>query len=354
MSRPRLLLFNLMTDSSDPILGFASVWIERLARRCESIDVLTMYQGEHDLPDNVRVFSAGRERGLNKAARLANFYGHLLRLLAARDYDACFAHMMPLFAGLAGPLLTARRIPTVLWYTHRQKSAQLRLGMMMSQRALSADETSFPYATNKLRVTGHGIDTDFYAPGQPGNSGPPLVVQVGRLSAIKHQKTTIEAAAGTKAALTLIGGVPAHHPKDYARELEALTARLKLDERSQLTGDLPPQEVRDWYRRATVAVNMSPVGLFDKSALESMACAVPTIVSNPAFAPALGKYRQLLLTAGPQDVDGLRERIAGLLRRSADERADIGQSLRANVLRQHSLNALMPKLLAVLQTGELP
>ena len=81
-----------------------------------------MYQGAFSPPDNVRVFSAGRERGLSKAARLTRFYRQLARLLSTRRYDACFAHMMPLFAGLAGPLLSARGIPTTLWYTHRQRS----------------------------------------------------------------------------------------------------------------------------------------------------------------------------------------------------------------------------------------
>lgn len=354
MHRPRLLLFNLMTDSRDPVLGFATGWIRELARRCDSIDVITMYQGELDLPDKVRVFSAGRERGLDKAARLANFYRHLLRRLATRHYDACFAHMMPLFAGLAGPLLTARRIPTVLWYVHRQKSAQLRLGLMMSRRVVSAAATSFPYATDKLRVIGHGIDTDFYAPISPSPAARPLVVQVGRLAAIKHQKTTIQAVAATKADLTLVGGLQAGYPASYAHELEEMIRRLKLSERSRLTGDLPPIEVRNWYRQATLAVNMSPVGLFDKAALESMACAIPTVVSSPAFVPLMGDYRHLLLTAGPQDAAGLRDRIERLLLLSAAERARIGQTLRANVIREHSLAALIPNLLAVLQTGELP
>lgn len=357
MSRPRLLLFNLMTDSADPVLGFTSVWIRALARRCESLDVITMYQGALDLPDNARVFSAGRERGLNRAARLAIFYRHLLRLLAAAPYDACFAHMMPLFAGLAGPLLTARGIPTVLWYAHRQKSAQLRLGLMMSRRAVSADATSFPYATDKLRVIGHGIDADFYAPGDPvGPSSPrrPLVVQVGRLAAIKHQKTTIRAVAKTETALTLVGGLQAGYPAPYAHELETMIQRFGLADRTRLTGDLPPLEVRGWYRRADIAVNMSPVGLFDKTALESMACATPTVVCNPAFAPLLGDYRHLLLIDGPRDAAGLRRSIEGLLSLSAAERAQIGQTLRAHVIRQHSLASLMPNLLSVLQTGELP
>ena len=163
----RLLLFNLMTDERDPVLGFASNWVRRLAAQCEAVDVLTMYRGEYDLPANVRVFSAGRERGLSKAARVAGFYRHLARHLAEERYDACFAHMMPLFAGLAGPLLRARGIQTVLWYTHRQRSMQVRLGLAMSWRVVSADASSFPYRTDKLRVIGHGIDTEFYAPSTP-------------------------------------------------------------------------------------------------------------------------------------------------------------------------------------------
>ena len=382
----RLLLFNLMTDESDPVLGFAVGWVRRLAAQCESVDVLTMYRGEYDLPSNVRVFSAGRERGLSKAARVAKFYGHLLRLLAARRYDACFAHMMPLFAGLAGPLLTARGIRTVLWYTHRQRSMQLRAGLAMSWRVVSADATSFPYRTKKLRVIGHGIDTEFYAPTsstpipslspprsprstgggipikregsrltqvQRGRTDGPLVVQVGRLAAIKHQATTIQAVAETEARLALIGGVQAGASRDYERRLVEMARALGMEERCQFSGDVPAAEARAWYRRAAVAVNMSPVGLFDKAALESMACGLPTIVCNPAFAPLLGEYAELLLTAGADDVAGLRRRLGRVLALSDGERAEIGRRLRENALREHSLDQLTARLLAVLRTGEL-
>jgi len=387
MARMRLLLFNLMTDETDPVLGFACDWIRRLAAQCESIDVITMYRGAYDLPGNVRVYSAGRERGLSKAARVGHFYRHLLRLLAAHRYDACFAHMMPLFAGLAGPFLSARGIRTVLWYTHRQRSAQLRLGLAMSWRAVSADATSFPYRTKKLRVIGHGIDTEFYSPAPRSTAraplGPaaqrrvdvpqggkgaglpwhgveiddetrPLVVQVGRLAAIKHQETTLAAVAGTAARLALIGGVQLSHSRDYERGLVEKARELALEERCQFTGDLTAAEVRDWYRRAMVAVNMSPVGLFDKAALESMACGVPTIVCNPAFTPLLGKNADMLLTRDPEDVAGLRERLDRLSALSDEERAEIGRQLHERVLRAHSLDQLTGRLAAVLRTGELP
>ena len=390
MSKPRLLLFNLMTDERDPVLGFACDWVRRLAAQSESIDVLTMTRGAASLPANTRVFSAGRERGWSRPARLATFYGHLLRLLATRRYDACFAHMTPLFAALAGPLLSARGVRTVLWYTHRQRSLQLRLGMAMSWRVVSADASSFPYETGKLRVIGHGIDTQFYSPfphakSRPGGSvstrprddggtstpapgqgspfppgggragdGGALVVQVGRLAAIKHQATTLAAVAGTEAWLALIGAAQDQAGRAYEQQLRDRARELGMEQRWHFSGALPAADLRAWTRQAAIAVNMSPPGLFDKAALESMACAIPTVVSNPAFAPILGEYADLLLTAGPEDVAGLHARLQRLLACSSEERAQIGMRLRQAVQRQHSLNRLIPKLLAVLETGEVP
>ena len=355
----RLLLFNLATDEADPVLGFACRWIRRLAAECEQVDVLTMFEGSHSLPANTRVFSAGRERGLSKPLRAANFYRHLLRLLAMRNYDACFAHMTPLFAGMAGPLLTARGIRTALWYTHRQRSFQLKLGLRMCWRAVSADGSSFPYRTDKLRVIGHGIDTAFYSPAPAGSlqeagGNQALVVQVGRLAPIKHQATTVAAVAETGARLALIGGVQAGASSDYEATLADIARRAGMAERCEFTGDLPAAAVRDWYRRATAAVNMSPAGLFDKAALESMACGVPTIVCNPAFTPLLGKDVDLLLTAGPDDSRGLRERLERLFALPARERAQIGRELRRRVEREHSLDGLVGRLLAILRTGEAP
>jgi len=346
-------MFNLMTDTSDPVLGFTTAWIRELAIHCETIDVITMYEGEIDVPDNVRVFSAGRERGLSKPLRVLNFYKHLIRLLATRQYDVCFAHMMPLFAGLAGPLLTARGIRTVLWYTHRQKSRQLKLGLNMSWRVVSAVETSFPYETEKLRVIGHGINTDFYTPSASQQKAhPPTVIQIARLASIKHQETTIKAVAKTQAHLVLVGDVQAGYPSEYRQELEELAHGLGMANCIRFTGDLNPSKVRDQLQQSTIAVNMSPVGLFDKSALESMACGVPTIVCNPEFSHLMGAYQDLLIVDNPEDVDGLQASIKHILSLSDAERAKIGQTLRDNVVKQYGLPDLVQRLVDVLRTGE--
>src|SRR5215207_4259185 len=112
----RLLLFNLVTDADDPILGFTSRWISALAGRVESVDVVTMSAGRLELPANVRVFSVGKERGYGEPRRVVEFYRHLFRLTRGGRIDGCFSHMMPLFSAMAAPVLRARGIPLVTWF----------------------------------------------------------------------------------------------------------------------------------------------------------------------------------------------------------------------------------------------
>ena len=118
-------------------------------------------------------------------------------------------------------------------------------------------------------------------------------------------------------------------------------------------GAQTPQQVLEWYQTATIAVNLSPKGLFDKGALEGMACALPTIVSNPAFAPITGDYQGLLHILEPDDVSALHDRLNQILTLSAEERQEIGCILRDAVVTHHSLEMLVPKLISVMHTGEL-
>lgn len=186
-----LLLFNLATDADDPILGFTTQWINRLAAHYDYIDVITMRAGRLALAPNVRVHSVGKERGYGEARRAVEFYRILARRLRDRRYAACFAHMMPLFAVMGTPLL--RGIPITLWYTHRQAHRTLQLATAVSHRVVTAAPDSFPLPTDKLRVIGHGIDTDFFAPADHDPADNLYIVHVARLMPIKHQATLIRA-----------------------------------------------------------------------------------------------------------------------------------------------------------------
>jgi glycosyltransferase involved in cell wall biosynthesis len=352
-NRTRLLLFNLRTDADDHILGFTTQWINALAAYYDALDVLTMHRGRLAVAENVRVFSAGREAGATKTRRVLNFYARLSYLLATQHYQACFAHMMPLFAAMGAPLLTLRGVPVTTWYTHRARNQQVIWAERLSYRVVSAVPSSFPVDTPKLRAIGHGIDTGFFHPADTSPAGNlPQVVQVARLTDIKHQHVLLQAAEPLRCEIVFVGDIPDGYDDSYKKRLQRLVDDLGMRDRVTFAGAQPADRVRDFYQQATVAVNLSPPGLFDKAALESMACAVPTLVSNPAFQPLTGDHTDLLQVSAPDAVDEVRLRLKGLLAYSGAGRARIGADLREAVVAQHSLAALVRRLIQVMHTGE--
>lgn len=347
----RLLLFNLRTDADDAVLGFTTGWINALAEYFDHLDVLTMHAGRVAVAHNVRVLSVGREKGYSEARRLLNFYAILSRLLLQNRYDACFAHMMPLFAALGGPLLSARGVRTTLWYTHRQRTRQLELGLRFSHRAVTAVESSFPIRSAKVRALGHGIDTDVYSPQVYTPANRPRIVYVARLTPIKHQHVLLRALQHLpEAEVVLIGDVPDGFDESYHSQLRQMVQAMSIAERVTFAGAQTPQQILRWYASASAAVNLAPVGLFDKAPLESMAAGVPTIVSNPAFANVTGTHQALLHIGHPEDVAGLAERLRRLIALSHADRATIGQDLRAAVVAHHSLPRLIARLVNVLRS----
>jgi len=74
----------------------------------------------------------------------------------------------------------------------------------------------------------------------------------------------------------------------YARQSSGHRQRKRDGKADQHHGDQPAEIVRDAYRSGWCAVNLSPVGLFDKAALEAIACAIPVIVVWLAWRQELG------------------------------------------------------------------
>lgn len=347
-----LLLFNLATDADDPILSFTTHWLNRLAAHYAHVDVITMRAGRLAVAPNVSVYSVGKERGYSELRRVVEFYRILSRLRRQRPYAACFAHMMPLFAALGAPLLL-RGVPITLWYTHRQAHRTLRLATAASFRVVTAAPDSFPLPTPKLRVIGHGIDTDFFAPdAQVAPAELPVIVHVARLMPIKHQATLIRALALVPdARAVFIGDVPPGADAAYRAELEAIAREQGVSERVTFAGNIPPEAVRDWNRRVALAVNLSPAGLFDKAALEGMAVGVPTLVASAAFGDVTGGDPRLYVPA-PDDHAALATRLRDLLTLSVAQRQQIGSDQRQRVIAAHSLDGLITRLVSVLNTGE--
>src|SRR5215218_5696185 len=113
-----LLMFNLRMDLDDPILGFASRWVDAIAERVDRVTVITMERGRVAPPPNVIVHSVGKELGWSEPRRAGAFYSLCRAVLKESTPDACFSHMIPVFSVLFAPLARRHHIPSVMWYAH--------------------------------------------------------------------------------------------------------------------------------------------------------------------------------------------------------------------------------------------
>ncbi|MDW8299756.1 MAG: glycosyltransferase family 4 protein [Anaerolineae bacterium] len=340
----RIGMVTQQADPSHPLLGFTVAWIEVLASRLEALHLVTLSAPRCDLPSNV--FSDHMGKGSGKLRMVLRYWAILRRILPR--IDALFCHMVPRYAWLAAPLARLHGVPIVLWYVHRHVGAELRAALAVARAVATADLSSFPLRSSKVRVLGHGIDATRFAPDSSMLlDSPPLIVQVARLTPIKHQETLIRASAKLNMPhqIALIGDVPEGHDAAYAERLRQLTVALGIAERIHFTGALPQAEVIAWYRRATLAVNLSPRGLFDKAALEAMLCGLPTVVSNSAFDSLLADHAERLRINAPDDVDGLAQRLEALLRTDSVERQALGAALRKRTHAAHSLDGLADRLM---------
>jgi glycosyltransferase involved in cell wall biosynthesis len=347
-----LLILNLATDADDPILGFTSGWIRALASHCDRVDVITMRAGRLDLPQHVQVWSLGKERGYSEPRRAFEFYSALSRIVAARRVDVCFAHMAPLFAVLAAPVLRPLGIPIVTWFAHWRLTNTLRLSHFASRAMVTSLESTYPYRRDKLHVIGQGIDTDLFSPGDGAHAGRPLILCAGRLSPLKDHPTLVRALAvlhrerpGTFE-VAVVGGPARADDEAYVRALSEQVRDEGLENVVTFHGHATPQQMPAWYRRATVHVNLTSTGFGDKVALEAMSCGTPCILANADMRTTLAEHCGTLYFQ-PGDAEDLALRLRYVLSLEDESRRRIGSDLRRQVIERHSLDRLARRVLQI-------
>jgi glycosyltransferase involved in cell wall biosynthesis len=259
--------------------------------------------------------------------------------------------MMPLFAVMAAPVLRLKKIPIVLWYTHKSVTLTLRFATPLVNRIVTASKESFRIPSRKVRVIGHGIDTAKFvpAPQSASQQRPFTVLSVSRLSRIKRIDVLIDAVALLRRnkpelplCVKIVGGPLTDEDHKYVRELKQRVDHAQLQNTVEFTGSIPFYHVIPFYQQADCFVNMSETGSIDKTVLEAMSCEIAVLVA-PVFTDILGaELAQVCIVK--QDTEYLYEALLKIISMSEVERRQLGAQLRHVVIRYHDLQGLCGKI----------
>src|SRR3954447_665632 len=184
----RLIFCTQRLDPADPVLAATVPMARALAARVDELVVLC--DSATIGLENATIHEFGAATQVQRGARFA---AALARELRPRPLGVV-AHMVPLYAVLAAPLVRPLRIPLVLWYTHWKGHAVVRAAERVCTAIASVDERSFPLRSAKVHAIGHGIDLGEFAC-TPEPEGDLRALVLGRYSPAKGLETILRGAA---------------------------------------------------------------------------------------------------------------------------------------------------------------
>ncbi len=337
----KLIIISQKVDLNDDNLSFFHLWLEKLSKKLEKVYVIGLAVGEYNLPDNVIVYSLGKEKGHSKLKQFFTLQKILLKHL--KEVDGVFAHMCPIYGILSFPLAKLFKKKLIQWYAHGAVTFRSRLINVLACGLVTSSLSGFRMKSKKVKVIGQGIDTDKFRPDPLSNRESNLnILSVGRISRIKDQITLVKALdilinqKGIKNIEVKIIGSPIDaDEKKYFRELKAFISEKNMEEYIRFLGGLPYNELPDYYQKAELVINISSTGSLDKVVLEAMASGCLVLTCNQAYNEILeNKYRFQ---------KGNDEELARKIFNLKDSKQD--KNLREIVVKNHSLDNLVEKIL---------
>ena len=330
----KVVFITQQVDPRHPALAATVPKIAALASRVDEVVVLADGAVPGVLPDNcrVRTFRAG-----SRPLRGVRFETALARELRGLRGGAVVAHMCPIYAVLAAPLVRPLRVPLVLWFTHWRASGVLKAAERASTSVTSVDLRSFPLPSRKLRPIGHGIDLAEFPCAPRRNGSGTRLLALGRYSTAKGLDVTIAAVplAGDDVQLDVHGPALSEEERIHRGELEQVVQELGLGGRVTIGDAVPRNELPSLFAEHDALVNNMRAGAPDKVVYEAAAACVPVLASNPIFDELLAPEQRFTRW----DPGSLADRVRTLAAMSADERAALGRGLREKVAAHHSVDS---------------
>jgi len=282
----RLLIATQVVDENDPVLGFFCGWIAALAPRFESLEVICLKEGKHELPSNVRVHSLGKEQGArSRGAYALRFLSLAWRL--RNDYDAVFVHMNQEYILLAGWLWKMLGKPVYLWRNHYAGSRATDRAVAFCKKVFYTSKHSYTAKFKNAVQMPVGVDTSRFHEDASIKRTPRSILFLSRMAPSKRPELLVEALHILKSrnidfSATFCGS-PLPADGKFYRDLK--------DKAGDLATFIPAvanQETPQFYASHAVFVNCSPSGMLDKTLFEAAASGCFVLAASEDFAALAG------------------------------------------------------------------
>ncbi len=297
-----LLICTQSVDQNDPVAGFFAAWVQEFSKHCEKVTAIALDgTGAENFTENVNVISLEKEKSATKLRQLYLFYRAIIK--HRNDYDTVFVHNVgPKIVILGAPFWIIFHKRIFLWYVHRQVTLSLKIAVRIVKRIFTSAPESLQVNTDKVMYVGHGIPLDKFDSINPITSHSPMkVVHLGRIAPIKGLDVLVEASYllkkefSTEYEFHLYGTSVNESEQSFQNLLKEKIEQYNLTNQFYFHGTVPPYEVPDIFKNATVSVNLTPTGGMDKSVIESLAAGVPALTSNDAYSDTFGDLKEQLI-----------------------------------------------------------
>jgi len=338
----KLIVIVQKIDINDDNLSFFHRMLEKFSERLEKVYAACLWEGKHNLPDNVEVFSLGKERGYSKLRQFFRLQRFLFSHL--QEVDGVYVHMGSIFAIASFPLAKIFRKKLVLWYAHGAKPLKLKIAEKLVDTIVTSSLAGCRLKSKKVKVLGQGIDIDFFKPTEKRKNRENFrILYAGRLVPIKGHPTLIEAVdtlvnqKGIKDIKLKIMGTPfVAKEEEYLKKLKDEVKKRGLEKYIEFLKGVPHSNMPKYYQEANLFVNPSSTGSLDKVVLEAMASGCLVLTCNEAYKEILDE--KYFFKKG--NAQNLAEKISSLMAVSPDP------NLRDMVIKNHNLDSLIDKTMA--------
>jgi len=352
-----LLFITRKIDYKDERAGFVVDWLQELALGVTKLVVICQEEGAwSNKPNNVAVYSLGKELGYSKIRQFINF--QLLAIKLVGQVDGVLAHMMPLYGILAGPWCKIFRKKLAQWYAHGTVDWRLKLADFWVDTYITSSLAGLRLKTKKpIQVIGQGINVKFFVPKSGDKAQNPQdekfkILSVGRISPTKNLDTLIKAVEDLQLneskmrdnfLVQIIGGPGKPEQAAYMKDLQKEVKSKNLNKVVDFLGPLQRSEILSYYQNCDLFINLSETGSLDKAVLEAMACGSLVLTSNEAYKNIL-PYELFL---EDKSVKVVAQKIKEIYKLAEVTKKEIATLLLKEVTTNHNLENFIKRIIAV-------